>query len=137
MRAYFYDNPASITALELRELYSYTSWGKSREVSGIEQMLRNTDLCFSARLDDKLVGFCRMLTDFTYRGVLLDIAVHPDYQGRGLGSALIDYALTHPRTKDLPLVMTFTTQLAPFLEKWGFKPHEGLLLCLRRPLAHS
>lgn len=134
-RAYFYDSRDTVTAEELQVLYGYTAWGRSRGIAGIKRMLQGTDLCFSARIDGRLVGFCRMLTDYIYRGALYDIMVHPDYQGRGLGTALLDYALTHPLVKDLPMIMTYTTGLGEFLSRRGFVQRDGQYLLARAPRA--
>ena len=96
----FYDSKLAVTALELQDLYRYTGWGRSRSVEGIQAMLEGTSLCFSARCEDKLVGFCRIVTDFVYRASLWDVIVHPAHQGKGLGSSLVDYALTHPAIRN-------------------------------------
>ena len=66
----FYDSKLAVNAQELQSLYRYTEWGHSRSVEGIQAMIDGTSLCFSARHDDKLVGFCRIITDFVYRASL-------------------------------------------------------------------
>jgi N-acetylglutamate synthase-like GNAT family acetyltransferase len=63
--------------------------------------------------------------------------VHPDHQGKGVGSALIDYALEHPAVKDIPLILTYTTELGGFLDQYGFKQEENTLMLLRCPLEFS
>ena len=93
----FYDSKYAVTAPELQDLYRYTGWGRSRSVEGIQAMLEGTSICFSARHQDKLVGFCRMITDFVYRATLWDVIVHPAHQGKGLGSSLRAEPPRHPR----------------------------------------
>lgn len=39
---------------------------------------------------DKLVGFGRALSDGVYQAALYDIAVLPEYQGKGIGRIIID-----------------------------------------------
>jgi ribosomal protein S18 acetylase RimI-like enzyme len=39
--------------------------------------------------DGRLVGVCRAITDGEYHAFIYDVAVHPDWQGRGLGKALM------------------------------------------------
>ena len=51
----FYDSKLAVTAVELQDLYRYAEWGRSRSIEGIEVMLANTAMCFSARGEDKLV----------------------------------------------------------------------------------
>jgi GNAT superfamily N-acetyltransferase len=133
----FYDSKLAVTAAELQDLCRYTEWGRSRSVEGIEVMLAKTGMCFSARHDMRLVGFCRILTDFIYRAMLCDVVVHPEHQGKGLGSALVDYALTHPAVAKIPLVMTYTEDWIPFMASRGFETREGAMVTLRRPLEYS
>lgn len=133
----FYDSKLAVEASELQDLYRYTLWGKSRSIEGIEAMLEGSSMCFSARYQQTLVGFCRIITDFVYRASLWDVMVHPDHQGRGLGSVLVDYALTHPVVKKIPLILTYTTEWISFMESRGFERREGTLMMLRCPIEYS
>jgi ribosomal protein S18 acetylase RimI-like enzyme len=133
----FYDSKLAVTAAELQDLYRYSQWGRSRSVEGIETMLTNTSMCFSARSGGKLVGFCRIVTDFIYRASLWDVMVHPAHQGKGLGSALVDYALTHPAIKKIPLIVTYTDEWIPFMTSRGFEARESVMMMLRCPVEYS
>lgn len=62
-------------------------------ITSIDGMLRNADLIITARdaaADDRLIGVSRCVTDFSYCCYCSDLAVDQDYQGTGIGSALID-----------------------------------------------
>lgn len=134
---YFYDSKNAVTAESLRELYRFTKWGRCRSLEQINKMLEGTSICFSIRHEGKLVAFCRMTTDFIFRGALWDVLVHPDHQGKGLGSQLLTYALEHPMICDIPLIVTYTSEQTGFMTKLGFKPKEGQLILQRRPLEYS
>ncbi len=100
-------------------------------------MLEGSSMCFSVHFERKVVAFCRLLTDFVFRGSLWDILVHPDHQGKGLGSALLEYVLEHPAVRNIPLLITYTSDLAPFLAPHGFEYREGAVMLLRRPIEYS
>jgi ribosomal protein S18 acetylase RimI-like enzyme len=136
-RYLFYDSKNAVTANDLQELYRFTRWGRSRSIEQIDRMLQGTSMCFSVRYGRELVAFCRVLTDFVFRASLWDIMVHPDHQGKGLGSSLLDYALDHPGLRDLPLIITYTSELAPFLSRLGFRHEEGAMMLLRKPIEYS
>jgi len=136
-RYLFYDSKMAVTPYDLQELYRFTRWGRSRSIEQIEKMLQGTTMCFSVRYASKMVAFCRVLSDLVFRASLWDIMVHPDHQGKGLGSSLLDYALDHPKLRDIPLVITYTSELAPFLARLGFRHEEGAMMLLRKPIEYS
>ena len=72
--------------------------------------------------DGAPAGFGRVLTDYTFRAHLADVFIGPGSRGRGLGKALVAFALGHP---DLATVThwTLTTSDAHGLyEPFGFRP---------------
>jgi GNAT superfamily N-acetyltransferase len=55
----------------------------------IRGMLEHADLIVTARIDGRLVGISRAITDFHYCTYLSDLAVDEAYQRRGIGKELI------------------------------------------------
>ncbi len=55
----------------------------------IEAMLRNADIIVTARVDGRLVGMSRAITDFAYCTYLSDLAVDEKFQRQGIGRELI------------------------------------------------
>jgi GNAT superfamily N-acetyltransferase len=55
----------------------------------IRGMLEHADLIVTARVDGRLIGVSRAITDFSYCTYLSDLAVDVDYQRRGIGKELI------------------------------------------------
>jgi GNAT superfamily N-acetyltransferase len=133
----FYDGKQGLQPEELQDLYQFTRWGRSRSLEQIGRMIQGTSMCFSVRYEGRLVSFCRLLTDFVFRGSLWDILVHPDHQGKGIGSALLAYVLDHPAVRQIPLLMTYSSELVPFLSRLGFEHREGAMILLRRPIEYS
>ena len=54
------------------------------------RILAGSDLIVTARLDGRLVGIARTLTDFAFCAYLSDLAVARDVQGLGIGRGLIE-----------------------------------------------
>lgn len=52
---------------------------------------------------------------------LASIAVEPEFQGRGIASAVIDRLLSEASR---PLYLTCLSSMSPFYEKWGFRTIE-------------
>jgi ribosomal protein S18 acetylase RimI-like enzyme len=74
------------------ELYRASTLGARRPVDDperMQQMLQLANLVITAWIGQKLVGIARSLSDFTFCTYLSDLAVHLDYQRRGIGKQLI------------------------------------------------
>ncbi|WP_148709101.1 GNAT family N-acetyltransferase [Falsibacillus albus] len=121
---------------ELKHLFSLQWWSTDRELDDIKQMLDHTDVLIGV-LDvdsEKLIGFGRVLTDYVYKALLLDVMIHPDYQQKGLGRLLLDNILHHPSIKNVAHVELYCRQeMKPLYEKWGFTEQLGDLCFMRRP----
>jgi GNAT superfamily N-acetyltransferase len=86
-----YRTNTPISADEFIELLRASTLGERRPVDDracMEGMVANTNLMVSAWAGDLLVGIARSVTDFHYACYLSDLAVHRDYQKRGIGKRL-------------------------------------------------
>lgn len=127
---------ASDVPLEgLLELYRTAWWTLDRGPDDVRVMLRHSDLVFGYREREsgRLVAFARVLTDRVYRAIVFDVVVAPEFQGRGLGSAVMEQVLGH---RDLAGVRNFELyclpELIPFYERWGFSSDVGGVLLMRK-----
>jgi predicted GNAT family N-acyltransferase len=108
---------------DLHDLYQSAWWSKDRELAEIKRMLKNTSIIVAIRDIDakKVIAFSRILTDFVYKAIILDMIVAPDYRGYQLDNLMIDTICHHPK---LISVKTFElmcrSELIPFYKKWNF-----------------
>jgi ribosomal protein S18 acetylase RimI-like enzyme len=80
---------SSIDWTELATLYRIAPLGE-RNPDDLKVAFANSmHKCFVFD-DGRLIGVGRALSDGVDCSYLCDVAVHPDYQGRGLGKAIID-----------------------------------------------
>ena len=81
----------------------------------------------SVRLDAKVVGIARIIGDGATHGLLADVIVDPDYQGKGVGKAMIMHLMDKVQAfvddgRDEFLVELLpTTGKIDFYKKCGFK----------------
>ena len=64
-------------------------WAKNRTINDLQKCLANSDVIVSLWVGNEIVGFGRALTDGIYRGVLWDIVIDQNHQGKGFGLSLI------------------------------------------------
>ena len=75
------------------DVLSHCALGQKRPLKDrgrIEGMLGNSNLIVTARLDGRCVGIARCFSDFGWTTYLSDLAVHDDFQKRGIGRRLIE-----------------------------------------------
>ena len=106
-------------ALEAEEFLGFASrvWPGDYDVEKTRAALTRT-LNFTARDGERLAGCLRILTDGYFFGTITELLVLPEYQGRGVGSALLRLAREHA-----PTLLYFGAQpgVEGFYEKNGCK----------------
>jgi GNAT superfamily N-acetyltransferase len=69
----------------------------------------------------ELVAWCAILSDGVRHAVLIDVIVHPRWQRRGVGRALVARAIEHIASRGITIVhVDFTPENAAFYERCGF-----------------
>ncbi|MCA9049916.1 MAG: GNAT family N-acetyltransferase [Planctomycetaceae bacterium] len=114
--------------VELYDLIRSQWWGGQRSLDDVRQMVQNTSLMLGLieHSSNRLVGYCRTLTDFTFRATIYDVMVEESLQGRGLGKRLMDAMHFHPRLQNVSFIyLACEPDLYSFYAQWGFKTYEG------------
>ena len=124
---------------EYHYLFESTGWNKIYTASPDELEIanRNSWLTICALDDDKLVGFGRVVTDFTLHAMIFDLIVLPDYQGRGIGTKVLKTLVEKCRAQGLRDVQLFCAKgQSAFYEKNGFevRPDNAPGMQLKRSL---
>lgn len=83
---------------------------------GKTQIALSKTLNITAHDGEMLVGCLRILSDGYFFGTITELLVLPEYQGQGIGSQLLQFAI-----KSTPTMLYFGAQpgLEPFYEKNG------------------
>jgi GNAT superfamily N-acetyltransferase len=83
---------SGLSAEEFIDVLVKSTLGERRPVNDLERikkMLAHADLILTARVDGKLVGVSRAITDFVYCTYLSDLAVDAAFQHKGIGKELV------------------------------------------------
>ncbi len=89
------------------------------EPATLQGMLENADLIVTARIDGRLIGISRAITDYSYCTYLSDLAVDVACQKRGIGRELVR------RTHEAAGLHTAMILLAA-PQAQGYYPHIGM-----------
>jgi N-acetylglutamate synthase-like GNAT family acetyltransferase len=130
-RIQFSDRHSDVDLDQLQELFNLAAfWAKERTIEDLGIAVANSDPVISLWNDESLIGFARATSDGIYRATIWDVVIHPDYQGTGLGSKLVETVLSHPRMKWVERVYLMTTDKQGFYEKIGFQPNNTTTMVL-------
>ncbi|MGW7437524.1 GNAT family N-acetyltransferase [Streptomyces sp. NPDC054849] len=117
---------AGLDVAEAAALYRASTLAERRPVDDVERftrMLAGANLVIAARLDGRLIGIARSITDGAYVTYLSDIAVDAAFQRRGVGRDLIRATReAAPRAK---LVLLSAPAAVDYYPHIGFTRHES------------
>lgn len=103
-----------------------------RDPADLERAFRNSYLVCFARRGGKVVGAARVNSDGVYYATVVDVAVDPDFQGMGIGRAVMQAMLAR-----LPFGKIFLTSVKGkegFYRKLGFLPQTNAMGLYAEPL---
>ena len=106
-------------------------WAKGRTINDLKKCLANSDVIVSLWVGNEIVGFGRALTDGIYRGVLWDIVIDQNHQGKGFGSLIVKNLLSSQEIKDTKKIYLMTTNKKLFYSQFDFKEVNSQNLLIR------
>ncbi|MEQ9297344.1 MAG: GNAT family N-acetyltransferase [Cyclobacteriaceae bacterium] len=98
-------------------------WAKGRDKKTVLKSIENS-LCFGLYQNDSMVGFARVITDYSTFAWILDLFVLEVDRGNGLGKKLMDSIITDTRLQGMIRWRLNTHDAHAFYEKFGFRKTE-------------
>ena len=114
-----------------RLLGNNTFWAKNRTIKDLKKCLANSDVIVSLWVGKEIVGFGRALTDGIYRGVLWDIVIDQNHQGKGFGTLIVKNLLSSKKIKNTKKLYLMTTNKKLFYSQFDFKEVTSQNLLIR------
>ena len=102
-------------------LHRNTFWAKDRKIKDLKKCLNNSDVIISIWSNNEPVGFGRALSDGIYRGVLWDIVIDQEHQGKGYGKMIIKNLLESKKLKSTKKIYLMTTNKKLFYSQVDFE----------------
>ncbi len=104
-------------------LFETTSWNLEYKATEDElaQMLFNSQFTVAAYEGENLIGFGRIVTDGVLHAIIYDMIVHPGYQGRGIGTHILQMLIEWCRSGNIRDIQLFCADgKRAFYENNGF-----------------
>jgi ribosomal protein S18 acetylase RimI-like enzyme len=113
-----------IDLYELEELCDAVGWSR-RPLRKVKIAIEHSFLVASmwqVRGNRKrLIGFARATSDHAFNATIWDVVVHPEFQGKGMGKALMKYMLKKLRSEEISNVTLFADpHVVDFYRGMGF-----------------
>lgn len=121
----------NIDLYELEELCDAVGWSR-RPLRKVKKAIQHSFLVVTMWEQQgnrkRLIGFSRATSDHAFNATIWDVVVHPSFQGKGLGKALMQQLIKKLRSEDISNVTLFADpQVVSFYKNLGFMPDpEGI-----------
>lgn len=122
------------TSKEYIDLRIKTNMG-DKKLENVEKAIKNSLFVVSVWEDNTLIGFGRVLGDGGISYMISDIMVDPAYQGRGIGTSImqeIDNYLEENTDEDAFIILLAKKPAEKLYEKFNFKNAEPKSTGMRR-----
>ena len=119
---------------QLVALYREEWWTLKRTQEQVTTMLEHSDHVYAlVRESGDLIGFSRVLTDYVFKALILDVMVQPAYRGKRLGRRMMDIILKDPALAGVAQFELYCLpEMVPFYQKWGFSDELAGLTFMRK-----
>lgn len=110
---------------QINILRESVGWKKRRSDKKWKEVLSKSSFVYSVWDGNRMVGMGRILEDGSMY-MFYDIAVHKDYQGKGIGKIIMKKLIDKVKNKRYTSIGLFMAEenikfLSPFYKKFGFK----------------
>jgi GNAT superfamily N-acetyltransferase len=100
----------------LKDIY----WAAGRTIEEVQKTIESS-VCFGIYLDDKQIGFARVITDYVVFAYVMDVFVTEEHRGKGHSSILIQAMMEEPVLREVKIWRLATSDAHFLYEKFGFK----------------
>lgn len=123
---------------QLYQLYQGEWWSTGRSLEQTRQCVNQSSLCIGITSHThELIGFVRILTDYTFKAFIFDLIVKPSERGKGIGKQLLHHIKNNP---SLQAVRHFELYCLPdrvsYYTQQGFSCQVGGIQLMRFTPSH-
>jgi len=115
----------------IHQFLTRTYWAKGRTREEVRITIKNCKN-FGVYLDDKQIGFARILTDYTVFGYLMDVFIIEEHRVKGYSKQLLKTIIEHPDLRQIKRWMLMTSDAHELYTQFGFKAVEKPSLIMEK-----
>lgn len=116
---------------EIYELLKKAYWAKDRSESATQTAISNSlNYAIYETNSERLVGFARVITDYSTVYYLSDVYIDEEFRGRGLGKKIVEWIVLHEDKLSGINGLLKTRDAMDLYKKYGFE--ECKVVCMVR-----
>ena len=109
----------AVSAKALSDLREVVGWNRMEDEYSNPLMMSFYHIAVYE--DGKLVGYIDSVSNGVTDAYIQDLMVHPDYQGKGLGTELMNQMIAYLKENRIYIIsVVFEESLKPFYDRFGF-----------------
>ena len=114
-----YQYNETVSAKDLSDLREAVGWNRMEDE--YSNPLMTSYYHIAVYEGDKLVGYIDSVSNGVTDAYIQDLMVHPDYQGKGVGTELMNQMITYLKENRIYIIsVVFEESLKPFYDRFGF-----------------
>jgi len=113
-------DPSRLDFDAICDYLSRAYWAKGRPRAATERAYANS-LVFGLYDGSRQIGMARVASDLSVFAYLMDVFVHEDYRGQGVGAWLLETVFNYPDLKTVRRWMLATDDAHELYARFGFK----------------
>ncbi len=110
--------------LDLNLIYTFlhndSYWAKGIPFELVQKSIKNS-VCFGVYVEEKQIGFARVITDNATFAYLADVFIVDEFRGKGVSKQLMKFIKSHPDLQALRRWMLATADAHGLYEQFDFK----------------
>lgn len=108
------------------ELFNNSGIGKPNWTpERLSRSMNGSAIVVTAWTQKKVIGYISVISDLAWAGYITQLCVHPEFQKRGIASALIDHA-KNKLGHEVTLIVHSSEQATNFYEAYGFEAYTNV-----------
>lgn len=109
--------------LDISLIHSFLTnayWSKGRTIKQVKKSIDNS-ICFGIYLNNKQIGFARVLTDKVVFAYLMDVFIIEEQRGKGYSKYFLDEIFNHQEFNNVKKWLLATKDAHNLYKKFNFK----------------
>jgi len=103
----------------INEFISNSYWAKDRTIETMQTCIDNS-LNFGVYLQDRQIGYARIVTDYGQFAYLMDLFIEEKHRGKGYSKKLMKYIMEFDKLKNVKVWRLATSDAHGLYKKFGF-----------------